>query len=52
MHGAGKHKTIVKIHLAIIAHLIVAVAIIHMLGFGSKFRDLLPVLHPPASAQS
>ena len=49
MHGNGKHAMIVKIHLAVIAHLIVAVAIVHMMGFGPKFRDLLPALHPAAA---
>ncbi len=49
MHGNGKHATIVKIHLAIIAHVIVAVAIVHMMGVGPKFRNLLPGLHPEAT---
>ena len=46
MHGNGKHATLVKVHLAVIAHIVVAVAIAHMMGFGPNFRDLLPALHP------
>ncbi len=50
MHASGKHSLVLKIHLAVIAHVVVAIVIIHALGFGPHIRNLVPALHGAAES--